>query len=252
MLSIDFYSRFDEEKLLFLTQDRRHDRRGKRWVFGTGVWMVLMVACYAPFLSPVWGIQVDHLWWLWINCDKVIIWMFCVFAKQHTAFKWKVPISAIPVSPGSPEALVRWDEENVWRFFDTRCEVLTQSRLLFTCWKCRSSAHCWHVDQQEIARGTVSLRLKQPTPTHCCSTASRSTTSNRWQRTHWSYSISLDWINPSYSMDAIDLRQCLRKNAKLARLVTTAGRQWQNDACMLAKNTYKCHNYWFSKAECYQ
>jgi len=46
----------------------------------------------------------------WFSSDQMIfLTVSCFVVKKHAAFKWKDAISAFPVSPGSAEALVRWD-----------------------------------------------------------------------------------------------------------------------------------------------
>jgi len=105
MLSIDFYSRLDEERLPSFTQRLTAWQTWltqNMWV--TDSWML----CSLP--GPVWctpsialtvkGVQ------LWpgdiFNCVS------CFLVKTHAAFKWKDALSEFPVFPCSAEALVRW------------------------------------------------------------------------------------------------------------------------------------------------
>jgi len=106
MLSIGFYSRFDEEQLPSFTQRLTP---WQTWLT-QGMWATdSRMLCSSP-IGPVWCTQ--SIVWQWMVVQLwpggILKLCFVFFSEKHAAFKWKDTISGFPVSPGSAEALVRW------------------------------------------------------------------------------------------------------------------------------------------------
>jgi len=104
-MSIDFYSRLDEEQLPSFTQRLTVWQTWltqSMWVTHSRMLCSLPKSC---LVHPVDRFDSEG----WFSSDQVIfLTVFRVFLlKKHAAFKWKDAISGFPVSPGSAEALVR-------------------------------------------------------------------------------------------------------------------------------------------------
>jgi len=129
ILSIDFYSRLDEEQLppFFTATDTVADLANTEHVSNRQQDAMLpsYVLSGAPSRS-FWQWRVVQLW-----PGDILKLCFVFMAKKHAAFKWKDAISGFPVSPGSAEALVRYGGEKV--HFDCLlsrqhlCQKLAQS-----------------------------------------------------------------------------------------------------------------------------
>ena len=115
MLSIAFYSRFDEEQLPSFTQRLTP---WQTWLT-QGMWATdSRMLCSSP-IGPVWCTQ--SIVWQWMVVQLwpggILKLCFVFFSEKHAAFKWKDTISGFPVSPGSAEAhSVEWRRyQVVWR-----------------------------------------------------------------------------------------------------------------------------------------
>jgi len=103
-MSIDFYSRLDEEQLPSFTQRLTLWQTWltqSMWITHSRMLCSLPRSCLVHPVESFWQWRVVQLW-----PGDIFNCVSCFLVKKHAAFKWKDAISGFPVSQGSAEALV--------------------------------------------------------------------------------------------------------------------------------------------------